>query len=164
MKEIYIKHVWLGLKRWGKIIYMEWSSCWSLLPYAISGCEMFQKRHGLLRTWLLKSAGKFFPDSLMIALCQITNWISSHWRRLHFLCPHLIIESKSPFCLTTTLTCYQLYKVVHLHVRILALLLRHLTCIVALVWAGSAPICWCSSVWRWARMGRGCWWTPWWCP
>lgn len=30
------------------------------------------------------SGGKYFPDSLILGSCQITNWISSHWRRLHF--------------------------------------------------------------------------------
>lgn len=55
------------------------------LSFAILGRRVFQKMHGLLRSWLLMSAGKYFPDNLMIGLCQITNWISSRWRRLHFL-------------------------------------------------------------------------------
>lgn len=77
-------HVWQTKEVRGRFLYVGLSSC--CMKFAISACEVFQKRRGPTRGRLLKPAGKYFPDSLMIGLCQITNWISSYWLRLHFLC------------------------------------------------------------------------------
>lgn len=140
----------------------------SLLFFAILGAwSVSEETRAVEKSWLLKSGGKYFPDSLMIGLCQITNWISSHWRRLHFLGPRLHHRVQIPLNRDRDrLSTRQLGKSqLHLQCEVFKLLTgRRLTCIVAVGWAGSAPTCWCSSVWRWARPGKGCWWTPWWCP
>lgn len=50
----------------------------------------------------------------MIGLCQITNWISSHWRRQHFLCPHSYHWVQTPLSLnhhSDKLSTHQLCKV-----------------------------------------------------
>lgn len=155
---------WHGLKRWDVIVYTKRSICWRKFAAFRYGrvWSASEETRAVESEGREMTGGKYFPDSLMIASCQITNWISSCWRRVHSL--HLF---PSNHCFSVPLSLRRRSDKMSPQVTVRtpsALAFSSLTCTEAAGWAGSAPACWCSSAWRWARPGRGCWWTPWWCP
>lgn len=85
----HVSHIWHGLKRWDVIVYTKRSICWRKFAAFRYGraWSASEETRAVESEGCEMSGGKYFPDSLMIASCQITNWISSCWRRASFSPP-----------------------------------------------------------------------------